>query len=172
MIENKDKKDFKKSKKFRPRKPKSEYDQKIIDIARVTRVTAGGKRLRFRACVVIGDKKGKVGIGVKKGADVTIAINKAVEHAKKHLIEVKIVDDTIPHVIENKYKASIVLLKPAPTGTGIIAGGVVRAVAELAGIKNIVGKIKGSRNKINNVKSTLEAFTNLKTKEDFESIRK
>ena len=154
------------------KKPADEFDQRIIEIARVTRVTKGGKRMRFRACVVIGDKKGKVGVGVKKGADVTIAVNKAVTSAKKNLITVKIVNDTIPHAVDTKFKAAKILLKPAPQGTGIIAGGVVRSVAELAGIKNIVGKIKGTRNKINNVKATLQALSSLRNRQDFKDLRK
>lgn len=167
------KENFRKKKNTR-RRPKqdSEFDQKVIDIARVTRVTAGGKRLRFRACVVIGDKKGRVAYGIKKGSDVTVAVNKAVAKAKKDLITVKIVDETIPYQIEKKFGGARVLLKPAPVGTGIIAGGVVRSVIELAGIKNLVGKIKGSKSKINNVKAVIAALAELKTREDFKNLRK
>ncbi|MFA6106856.1 MAG: 30S ribosomal protein S5 [Patescibacteria group bacterium] len=140
---------------------RDEFDQKIIDIARVTRVMAGGKRMRFRACVAIGDKKGKVGVGIAKGADVSGAVTKAVNKAKKNLIKVRIVNDTIPHEVRHKFGAAKLLFKPAPEGRGVIAGGAVRAVIELAGIKNIVSKILGTNNKVNNVKCTIEALNSL-----------
>ena len=140
------------------RKSDQEYDQKIIDLARVTRVMAGGKRLRFRACVAIGDKKGKVGMGFAKGADVTMAVTKAVNKAKKELVTVPIVNETIPHEIRFKLGAAKIMLKPAPKGTGIKAGGAVRVVLELAGVPNVVGKIMGTNNKINNVKALLAAI--------------
>ena len=139
-----------------------EFEQSIIDIARVTRVMAGGKRMRFRACVIIGNKNGKVGNAVAKGADVTIAVNKAATKARKTLISVPIINETIPHQISYKYGAARVLFKPAPKGSGIIAGGAVRQVLELAGVSNVVAKILGSKNKINNVKATLEALKRLK----------
>lgn len=156
------------NKKFRKREKRSEleeegFEQKIVDLARVTRVMKGGKRLSFRACIAIGNKEGQVGIGVAKGSDVTISINKAVRQAKKNLITVDLVrDGTIPHEIKEKFGAAKILLKPAPKGTGIIAGGVVRIVLELAGIQNISGKILGSKSKINNVKATIKALSNLK----------
>jgi len=139
-----------------------EFDQAIVDIARVTRVMAGGKRMRFRACVVIGDKNSKVAMGVAKGADVPLAVNKAVDKAKKNFITVPIINDTIPHEVYIKLKAARVLLKPAPQGTGIIAGGAVRTVVELAGISNVVSKILGTKNKINNVTATIEALKRLR----------
>lgn len=139
-----------------------EFDQKIIDIARVTRVMAGGKRMRFRACVVIGDRKGKIGSAVAKGADVTMAVNKAVNKAKKNFVNVPIVDETIPHNVEVKFKAAKILLKPAPKGSGIIAGGAVRIVLDLAGVSNIVAKILGTSNKLNNVQATIKALKMLK----------
>lgn len=142
-----------------------EFDQSIIDIARVTRVMAGGKRMRFRACVVIGDHKGKVGSAVAKGADVTGAINKAVTKARKNLITVPIVNETIPHRVDVKLGAAKILIKPAPKGTGIIAGGAVRAVLDLAGVSNVVAKILGTNNKINNVKATIKALQLLKRAE-------
>ncbi len=147
-----------------PREPK-EFEQKTIDLARVTRVVAGGKRMRFRATVAIGDLKGRVGIGIAKGADVSIAVQKAVTAAKKHLIRVPLVDETIPHAILIKYKSARILLKPAPKGTGVIAGGPMRAVMELAGVKNIVGKILGSPNKINNLYALMTALERLRTRE-------
>jgi len=139
-----------------------EFDQAIIDIARVTRVMAGGKRMRFRACVVIGDRHGKVGTAVAKGADVTLAVNKAVAKAKKDLISVPLINETIPYRVDVKLGAAKILLKPAPKGTGIIAGGAVRMVLDLAGVSNVVAKILGTNNKINNVKATIKAFKMLK----------
>jgi len=145
----------------RGREPE-EFEQRIIDIARVTRVMAGGKRMRFRACVAIGNKKGQVAIGLAKGADVTVGVTKAVTQAKKNLTTVSIVNDTIPHEILQKYGAAKILFKPARRGRGIIAGGAVRVVLELSGIKNITSKILGTNNKVNNVKCTIEALKNLK----------
>ena len=152
--------------KRRPRRRESaqdkEFDQKIIDIARVTRVMKGGKRMRFRACVAIGDKKGRVGIALGKGADVTSGITKAVNHAKKKLINVPIVNETIPHDVRLKFKAAKLLLKPAPLGTGIIAGGVMRAILELAGVGNVVGKNLGTKNKVSIAKATIKALESLR----------
>ncbi|MGC9049198.1 MAG: 30S ribosomal protein S5 [Patescibacteria group bacterium] len=139
-----------------------EFEQKLLDLARVTRVTAGGKNLRFRACVAAGNRKGKVGIGVAKGSDVAIAIDKAVKEAKKNLIEVPIINDTIPHWIKEKYGAAEILLRPAVRGKGIIAGGVIRIIAELAGIKNITAKMLGSQNKIANARATINALQKFK----------
>ncbi|MFA6322417.1 MAG: 30S ribosomal protein S5 [Candidatus Buchananbacteria bacterium] len=140
----------------------SEYQQSMIDIARVTRVMAGGKRMRFRACLVIGDKKGKVGMGVAKGADVTLAVNKAFTKAKKNLITVPIINETIPHRVDAKFGAAKIMLKPAPKGTGIMAGGAARIILDLAGVSNVVAKVLGSNNKINNVSATLKALQMLK----------
>lgn len=147
-----------------PREEK-EFEQAMIEIARVTRVMAGGKRMRFRACIVIGDKKGRVGMAVAKGADVTLAIGKAEKKAKKNLITVPIVDGTIPHRVDIKSGAAKIMLKPAPKGTGIIAGGAVRIVLDMAGITDVVAKILGSKNKINNVNATLKALQSLKRRE-------
>ena len=155
----------KKSRSFskkRPEREDKEFDQVIVDIARVTRVMAGGKRMRFRACVAIGDRKGRVGYAVAKGADVSLAVNKAVNKAKKNLIQVPIVNQTIPHEIKIKKGAAKILLKPAKQGTGIIAGGAVRIILDLAGVKNIVSKILGTNNKISNVGATMEALKGLK----------
>lgn len=150
---------------------KSEFDHKLVDIARVARIVAGGKRFRFRATVVIGNRKGKVGMGVAKGADVANAISKAQAQARKRLIEVVIVNETIPYEIEAHQGAAYVFLKPAKPGTGIIAGGAVRAVVELAGIKNILSKIKKSENKINNVSATIKALGLLKRPEEIAELR-
>ncbi len=153
----------KNSKSKRPgRGEEKDFDQAMIDIARVTRVMAGGKRMRFRACIVVGDRKGRVGMAVAKGADVTLAVNKAVTKAKKNMITVPIINQTIPHRVDVKSGAARVMLKPAPKGTGIIAGGAVRAVLDIAGVTNVVAKILGSSNKINNVNATLKALQSLK----------
>jgi len=148
-----------------------EFEQKMIDIARVTRVMAGGKRMRFRACVAIGNKKGRVAIGLAKGADVTGAVTKAVNKAKKDFIDIPIVNETIPHEIFQKLGAAKILFKPAKKGRGIIAGGAVRILLELSGIKNITCKILGTGNKVNNVKCTIEALKNLK-RADVKKVRK
>jgi small subunit ribosomal protein S5 len=139
----------------------TEFDQGIIDLARVTRVMAGGKRMRFRACVVIGNKKGKVGIGLAKGADVTLAVNKAVNQAKKQMIDIQIVNGTIAHSIKHKFGAAEVLLRPAKKGRGIICGGVVRIIMEMAGVHNITSKIMGTNNKVSNAKCVIGALSSL-----------
>ncbi len=141
---------------------KPEFEQKLVDLARVTRVMAGGKRLRFRACVVIGDFNGRLGWGIAKGADVSIAINKAVNQAKKRLIDVKIYKNTIRHEVLGKFKSAQVFIKPATEGRGIIAGGVVRDLLELSGIKDAIAKIYGAKNKMNNVKAVFKALDQLK----------
>ena len=151
--------------KNRGNREQEEFEQRIIDIARVTRVMAGGKRMRFRACVAIGDKKGRVAIGLAKGKDVTIAVTKAVSRAKKNIIIVPMVNNTIPHEVYQKFGAAKILFKPARKGRGIIAGGAVRVVLELSGIKNVTSKILGTNNKVNNVKCTIEALGNLKKAE-------
>ncbi|MEK7452895.1 MAG: 30S ribosomal protein S5 [Patescibacteria group bacterium] len=147
------------------KREKPEFDQKILDIARVTRVMAGGRRFRFRIAAVIGDKNGRVGVGVAKGADVSLAMEKAVNDAKKHMIRVNIFEGSIPHEIEIKYKSARILLRPAVAGRGIVAGGAVRVVCELAGISDISAKIlsKG-KNKINNARATIIALGMLKFK--------
>jgi small subunit ribosomal protein S5 len=138
-----------------------EFEQKILDLARVTRVMAGGKRMRFRACVVIGDRKGKVGLALAKGKDVTIAISKAVAKARKNMITVPFVNETIPFTVEEKFKAAKVLLKPAKKGKGIIAGGALRIVLELAGVPNVVAKILGTNNQVTNAKAIMAALKRL-----------
>jgi len=139
-----------------------DFDQMVVDIARVTRVMAGGKRMRFRACVAIGNKKGQVGIGLAKGADVSNAVQKAVNKARKNLITVPMVNDTIPHEIYYKMGAAKILFKPASKGRGVIAGGAVRIILELAGVKNATSKILGTNNKVNNVKCAIKALARLK----------
>ena len=154
-----------------PREEK-EFEQAMIDIARVTRVMAGGKRMRFRVCIVIGDKKGRVGMAVAKGADVALAIGKAEKKANKNLITVPIINGTIPHRVNIKSGAAKIMLKPAPKGTGIIAGGAVRIVLDMAGITDVVAKILGSKNKINNVHATLKALQSLKRREPKKEAKK
>ncbi len=147
--------------------PKDEFESKLLDLARVTRVAAGGKRFRFRATIIVGDKMGKVGVGVAKGLDVSRAVEKATRLAKKHLITVPITNDTIPHEVYAKFGAAEVLLKPQLRGRGLVAGGTVRIVCSLAGIKNISSKILGrTGNKLNNALATLEALKQLQKTEN------
>jgi small subunit ribosomal protein S5 len=148
----------------KPQFNKTEFEEVVLDIARVTRVVAGGKRLSFRATVVIGKKdKNQVGVGVDKGKDVAQAIQKASNKAKKNLITVPIVNDTIPHEIKEKYKAAKIILKPAQKGKGIIAGGAVRTVLKLANVPNAIAKILGNTsNAINNARVTILALSKLK----------
>ncbi len=151
---------------------KDEFEQRILEIARVTRVMAGGKRMNFRACVAIGDRKGSVGIGLGKGADVTMAVNKAVNRAKKEMVKVPVVNETIPHVVRQKLGAAIIVFKPAKKGRGVIAGGVTRAILELAGINNVTSKVLGTNNKINNARCTLAALASLRIAEKKPSAEK
>lgn len=145
--------------------PRDEYDTKLLDLARVTRVTGGGKRLRFRAVVIAGDRKSKIGIGIDKGRDVSQAVEKATRKAKKNLITVAITEGTIPHQVEAKFGPAVILLKPQRKGRGLVAGGAVRAICDLVGIKNVSSKIlSGSKNKLNNARATMEALRKLKVK--------
>ncbi|OGF98862.1 30S ribosomal protein S5 [Candidatus Gottesmanbacteria bacterium RIFCSPHIGHO2_02_FULL_39_14] len=144
----------------------SEFIEKVIQVNRVSKKTAGGNKIGFSILVVVGDKKGKVGVGLGKAADVTSAIRKASTYARKHLINVPIVNSTIPHEIRMKQGAAQVLLKPAPPGTGIRAGGSVRAVVEAAGIRNIVSKILGTDNRASNVYATFTALQKFRLKTD------
>lgn len=148
-------------KKFGKRREKSEFDQKLLDLARVARVVKGGRRFSFRATMVIGNRKGKVGVGVAKGPDASTAINKAITEAKKSLLEVNNMLITIPFAIREKFGAARVLLKPAYKGRGIVAGGAMRAVVELAGIKNLTAKSLGTANKLNVAQATINALKKL-----------
>lgn len=140
-----------------------EFEQRVVDLRRVTRVTAGGKRMRFRAAVLVGDGKGRIGFGLAKGADVAAATAKASRKARKALLTIPMVKETIPHEIRAKYSAATIMMKPAPRGTGIKAGGPMRAVFELAGLSNVVGKILGTtKNKVNIIRATLDAIEQLK----------
>lgn len=149
-----------KTEKFSPKE--GGIEQSLLEIRRVARVVAGGKRFRFRATVVVGDRKGRVGVGSAKGADVSGAVDKAAEKAKKKLTSVKIIKGTIPHEVRMKYGSANILLKPAVSGRGIIAGGAVRVVCSLAGIADVVGKILGSSNKLNNARATIRALESFK----------
>jgi len=152
---------------------RDEFESKLLDLARVTRVTGGGKRLRFRAVVIAGNKKGKVGIGIDKGRDVSQAIEKATRKAKKNLIEVAIVNGTIPHEVMAKAGPSVIMLKPQRTGRGLVAGGAVRAICELAGIKDVSSKIlSGSKNKLNNARGTMAALKKLRVKIQKTEVKK
>lgn len=140
----------------------SDYEEKNIEISRVTRVTKGGKRMRFRVLAVIGNHKGRVGFGMAKGLDVQSAMAKATGKARKSLINVPIEFETIPHPIRVKYGAAEIVMKPAPKGTGVKAGGPVRTTLELAGVPNITAKILGTTNKVSNVKAVFKALSELK----------
>ena len=155
----------------KPRKDQKEYGDQVIAINRVTKVVKGGRRFRFAALVVVGDRKGHVGIGTGKANEVPDAIRKATEDAKKNMIEVPVINDTIPHEITGEYGAGKVFMRPASDGTGVIAGGAARAVLELAGIKDILTKCIGSRTKINVVRATFEGLRNLRTVEQVAEIR-
>ena len=146
-------------------KPKEEYESKLLEVARVTRVTTAGKQLRFRAVIAIGDKLGKVGLGVSKGKDVSQAVEKATRAAKKNLIVVPFQGDTIPCDVAAKFGAARILLRPQAKGRGLVAGGVIRVICHLAGIKDISSKILGrTRNKLNNARATIIALKKLKLK--------
>ncbi len=139
----------------------NEFTEKVIQVNRISKKTAGGNQMRFSALAVVGDKKGRVGLGLGKAPDVVAAINKATSYARKHLIMVPLRGTTIPFPQTIKYGAARVLVKPAPQGSGIIAGGPMRVVFEVAGIRDVVGKILGTNNKISNVYATLEALKNI-----------
>lgn len=153
------------------RKEPSEYEEEVLQIDRVTRVVKGGRRLRFRATVIVGNKKGKVGMGIGKSHEVVGAIHKAIHQAKKHFIVVPLKNGTIPHELSIKYKSAKIFIMPASPGTGIIAGGAVRKIAELAGIKNMLSKMFGGRNRITNAYAMMIALQQLK-KITSESITK
>ncbi len=138
-----------------------QFDERVIHIDRVARVVKGGRRFRFRALVVVGDRKHRVGIGTAKGADVTAAVAKATEVAKKHFITVELHNGTLPHEAESKVSGARILLKPASAGTGLIAGGVVRTVLEVAGVSNALSKSLGSTNKTNTAYATIAALQSM-----------
>lgn len=143
-----------------PREPR-EFDQRILDLSRVTRVTAGGKRMRFRVALVIGDRKGRVGFGVAKGGDVQISIQKALHQAKKNVMMLPLVNGTFPHRQEGKFKAAEVILMPAPAGTGLKSGGATRMLLELGGVSDAVSKVLRGQNQINIAKATLHGLSRM-----------
>lgn len=152
-------------------KETKEFEEAVIEVARVTRVVKGGRRMRFRATVVIGNKKGTVGYGIGKAVEVQLAIQKAVAKARKKLIRVPIYKGSIPHQTQVKFKASTVFIKPASEGTGLIAGGALRQILELAGIKNVLSKSFGSNNRVNTAKAAYKALTTLRERTDMETDR-
>lgn len=139
----------------------SEYSETVIEIKRISKKTKGGNAIRFSALVVVGDKKGKVGLGLAKSGDVSGAIQKSIAAAKRRMFTVPLKGTTIPYLVNEKYSAARVLIKPAPDGSGIIAGGAIRVILEAAGVQNAVGKILGTKNKASNVYATLNALKRL-----------
>lgn len=149
---------------FNKKREKPEFDQKVIDIARVTRVVKGGKRFSFRTTVVIGDKKGRVGVGVAKGPDMKVSTEKSFAQAKKNLVKVSFTGNTVPYQVEQKVGSAHVLIKPAVKGRGIVAGGAVRAVMNLVGVSDISAKMLGSKNKLSNARATIKALEKFSVK--------
>ena len=149
----------------------SEFKEKLVAVNRVTKVVKGGRNFRFSALVVVGDEKGRVGAGMGKAAEISEAIRKGVEDAKKRLISVPLVNTTIPHDSTGRFGTGKVVLLPAPEGTGVIAGGAARAVLELAGVKDIRTKSYGTNNKINMVKATIEGLRELRSAEQVAKLR-
>ena len=150
---------------------KQELKEKVVNVNRVTKVVKGGRTFRFSVLVVVGDEKGKVGVGTGKSSEVPEAIKKATEEAKKNLVEISLVNGTIPHELTVNFGSSKIILKPAVEGTGVIAGGAVRPVLELAGIKNVTAKTLGSRNSRNVVYATMKALKSMRTPEEVARLR-
>ncbi len=157
----------------RDQRPEEEklYDERVINVNRVARVVKGGRRFRFQALVVVGDRKNKVGIGVSKGADVTAAVTKATDVAKKNMVTVNLYKGTLPHDAEAKVGGAHIFIKPASAGTGLIAGGVVRTVLEVAGVQNVLSKSLGSSNKINTAYATVKALEELTPQKEWITYR-
>ena len=168
--------DTKQVRENRPRKERREdvrpeFKEKVVYVGRVAKVVKGGRTFRFSVLVVVGDEKGRIGVGSGKSSEVPEAIKKATEAAKKNLIKVPVVNGTIPHEYTKKLGSSIVIMKPAPEGTGVIAGGAVRPVLELAGVKNVTAKTLGSRNSRNVVLATVAALQEMRTAEQVAEAR-
>lgn len=149
-----------------PAEPK-QFEEIVINIDRVSRVVKGGRRFRFKALVVVGDRKDKVGVGVAKGADVQAAVAKATDVAKKHMITIPVINETLPHDAEVRFSGAQVLLKPAAPGTGIIAGGVIRTIIGTTGIRNLLSKSLGSTNKVNIAYATIDALKTMVPKDEW-----
>lgn len=145
---------------------KKEFEEVLLEVGRVTKVTSGGRQLRFRAAVVIGDRNGRVGFGLGKAQEVSVAVEKAVNSAKRHLIKVPLVNGTVPHQVQVKFKSVKIMIHPATEGTGIIAGGSARRILELAGCQNILSKRHGGRNVITTAYATIEALKMYQTKHE------
>lgn len=158
---------------FRKPREQKEFEDVVVSINRVSKTVKGGRRMRFSALVVVGDKKGRVGYGLGKAAEVPDAIKKATEAANKNVFRVQLVDDnrTVPHTAQGKHGASSVLLKPAAPGTGVIAGGAVRSILELAGINDVLSKVIGSRTSVNVVYATVEALKSMRTVDEVAKMR-
>lgn len=167
----KEKERFRNPNRERTRREDSEIEKTLVSVRRVTKVVKGGRTMRFSALVVVGDKKGSVGIATGKAGEVPMAVEKATERAKKHMKKINVVNGTIPHNAVGKFATSKILLFPAKEGAGLICGGSARAVIELAGIKDIVTKVHGSSNKINVVRATLQGLLSIKTKEEIAAKR-
>ena len=176
-VQEENKEDKKPQRKARRRKietvepVESEWKEQVVQIRRVTKVVKGGKKLSFRAIVIVGNKKGQVGMGVAKAAEVIIAIQKAVADARKNLVTVPLFNTTIPHMITGRSGAGSVVLKPASKGTGVIAGGAVRAVLELSGVENILSKSLGSKSPLNAANATLNALKSLRPFKEVAAVR-
>lgn len=153
------------------RQEKQELKEKVVNVNRVTKVVKGGRTFRFSVLVVVGNENGKVGVGTGKSAEVPEAIKKATEEAKKNLVEISLVNGTLPHELTVNFGSSKVILKPAVEGTGVIAGGAVRPVLELAGVKNVTAKTLGSRNSRNVVYATMKALKSMRTPEEVARLR-
>jgi len=155
----------------RPPREEKQFDERVLNIDRVARVVKGGRRFRFRALVAVGDGKGKIGVGVAKGTDVVSSITKATDVAKKNMVNIAIYNGTIPHEETGQVAGAVILLKPAAPGTGLISGGVVRVVLEVAGVQNILSKSLGSNNKINLAYATVEALKAILPKEQWHTTK-
>ena len=150
---------------------RDEFDKKLLEVRRVTKVVKGGRTMRFAALVVVGDKKGRVGMGTAKASEVPMAVEKATKAAKKNLITVPVVNGTVPYETIGKFSTTRIIILPSKAGTGVIAGGAARSVFELAGYTDITSKIHGSTNKINTVRATLNALKNMRTAEQIAMLR-